>query len=403
MSTVFRRADRKAVPAGAERFTRKGKRFARFTDGRGRARTCPLSEGETHILIERRSWYIAYEGPDGRRITVKGYADKEATEQLARDKERLVGRIKAGLATVEMDKLGTSFAEALDLYIADLKAQGRDSMYVYNCHKRLDKLASDCGWATPALVRAGDFIRWRSANSPAKGGRTLNQYLETLRTFLGWCVTNRFVEGAPLAGVGKADESDKRRRRRGLPAEWLARLLAAAPPYRRLVYLMAMKTGLRKDELRQLQWGDVTLTGPRPCILFRGTCNKARREDMVPLDDEVALALAAHKPKDAKASDRVFLEGMPKLATYQRDLDRAGIPYRDEQGRQADFHALRMSYNMLLAREGVSVRAAMALMRHVDIRLTTKAYQDLNLLDLHGEVNKLPRLTAGPKAAAEAS
>jgi integrase len=167
---------------------------------------------------------------------------------------------------------------------------------------------------------------------------------------------------------------------------------------RALVYQTAMKTGLRKDELRKLQCDDVHHDAHEPHIHFRSTANKARREDTIPLDAKMREALAALRPADVSLAATVF-SSVPKLATYKKDLARAGIPYRDEQGRQADFHALRMCYNMLLAKKGVAPRVAMQLMRRTDIRLTMKAYTDPTLLDMAGAVAKLPSLS--PMTASE--
>ena len=54
----------------------------------------------------------------------------------------------------------------------------------------------------------------------------------------------------------------------------------------------------------------------------------------------------------------------------RKDLKRAGIPYRDEQGRFADFHALRHTFISSLARCGVHPAKAKELARHSTITLT---------------------------------
>ena len=72
------------------------------------------------------------------------------------------------------------------------------------------------------------------------------------------------------------------------------------------------------------------------------------------------------------------------------DLDAAGIAYRDEEGRVADFHALRHSYITLLSRSGVSPKVAQELARHSDIRLTMQTYTHAGLYDLAAAVESLP-------------
>lgn len=46
MGTVFKKTVTKPLPAGAETFTRKGERFARWRDAKGRKRTARLTVGQ---------------------------------------------------------------------------------------------------------------------------------------------------------------------------------------------------------------------------------------------------------------------------------------------------------------------------------------------------------------------
>jgi hypothetical protein len=74
-------------------------------------------------------------------------------------------------------------------------------------------------------------------------------------------------------------------------------------------------------------------------------------------------------------------------------LKQAGIDWKDDKGRQADFHALRTTLCTMLNKQGVSLQTAMSIMRHRDIRLTTKTYNDIRLYDTSGAVEKLPGIT----------
>jgi hypothetical protein len=65
VGTVFKKTFTKAVPAGAETFVGKGKRFARWTDARGKSRTAAVTvpqkgphAGQGRMILES-PFYVA--------------------------------------------------------------------------------------------------------------------------------------------------------------------------------------------------------------------------------------------------------------------------------------------------------------------------------------------------------
>lgn len=67
-------------------------------------------------------------------------------------------------------------------------------------------------------------------------------------------------------------------------------------------------------------------------------------------------------------------------------------------GRHVNFHLRRTTFNMFMVGSGVNVSDAMRLMRHKDIRLTSKVYTDLRLQNSRSAVNRIPRIAAGMDA-----
>ena len=406
MATIFKKTSSKPLPEGAEILARKGERVARWRDSRGLVRTAPLSADGSKILIARPAWYIVYQDATGRRVTKKGYRDKEATQALADRLERDVARARHGLTPPTDPALALiSWERALDLWLAQLRHDNLDEVYIANMQRLATKIATGCRWTTLASIRADRVREWlldvkangvpdplgvRKKKPPSD--RTIDQYLEVVKRFLTWCCSQNppYLEANPLDGLRKIQKPKRVRRRRALSLEELRRLLAAAGP-REPVYTIAALTGLRKDELRQLQWRDVRLDQVKPAIQLRPEANKSRREDRVPLNDQATAVLRALRPMNAAPLDPVFAS-IPTLDTLKRDLKKAGISYKDEEGRQFDFHSFRYCFATMLANANVPIRTAIELMRHKDPRLTLQIYTDAGQLDTDVAVDRLPRL-----------
>ena len=127
-------------------------------------------------------------------------------------------------------------------------------------------------------------------------------------------------------------------------------------------------------------------------MVVRAATAKNKTEERVCLVPEMAEALKAHQPPRFAPGDLVFPMGIPRASRLKVDEERIGVEYRDETGRYADFHALRYTWATFLQRNDIPQRFAMKLMRHSDIKLTSKVYTDETQLPIYDAIKGLPRL-----------
>ena len=233
--------------------------------------------------------------------------------------------------------------------------------------------------------------------------KTQNEYTAAAKNFCNWCTRSRRLAGNPLASVVKTSRGEKTYERRALSAEEAKRLLAVSGS-RSLVYLTAIRTGLRRSELKKLQWGDLCIDPAEktPRIALRAETTKSNRGDIVPLRSDVADALRSARPSDALPTEKVF-SSIPKMATFKSDLLKADIPHIDASGRVMDFHGLQYTCGTLLAAAGIAPRVAMEIMRHTDIRLTMQLYTAPFILDTARAIEKTSDLGGTPKPKNEAA
>ena len=268
----------------------------------------------------------------------------------------------------------------VDEYAADLHARKCGFKYVENTQRQILKPVEFCGWRTIADVKSADFIRWRSANAKSSP-KTLNLYLASLNGFFAWLRETERTEVDPLSRVKKANGSrDVRRKRRALTDDEVPRLLAAAPAGRRDAYFLALWTGLRRDELKSLTWGDVLLDTEPPRILPRAETTKNCKAEPIPFHVEVVEELRRIKGP-GKSSKAQVIRMFSRMEPLKADLVKAGIEFENERGR-ADFHSLRHTFNSRMAENGVPLAFAQRAMRHSDSRLTSNQYLDLALASL---------------------
>ena len=350
------------------------------------------------VTKKYKHWTIQYRDAAGRLKRIKGYVDKGATKQLAARLEAQTARGEQGLLDPFRAHRRRPIGEHITEYVADLEGSGSDDKYVENARNRLNRLAKECRWTCLDDVEhngANTFAAWRERERKDEGGRkgrlgkgtaarTLNHYLDIARAFTNWCATQGRMPGVPigggrkmataLAGVAKVD-GEAVRKRRALTDEQVVKLIAVAAE-RALCYRFGIATGLRRQELQDLVWGDVRLIAIKPYVQLRAWATKARRGDRVDLTASLADDLRAARTDDAKDSDPVFPD-VPPIAQWKLDLAAAGIPYKDEMGRRLDFHGgCRQTLCTRLHAAGVPQREAMRRMRVTDPKLLNDVYAD---------------------------
>src|SRR5262245_55525408 len=97
MSNLRRIPYTKPIPAGAEIVTRKGKRYARFKDKKGKIISVALNQEGTRIQLVSRKWYGEYRDADGIEQCVPLCTDRTAAEQMLAELVRKAAQKKVGL------------------------------------------------------------------------------------------------------------------------------------------------------------------------------------------------------------------------------------------------------------------------------------------------------------------
>lgn len=188
--------------------------------------------------------------------------------------------------------------------------------------------------------------------------------------------------------------------RRALTEDEVERLLRAAAGggmymqisgrERELVYLLAVTSGLRANEIRTLSPEHFLLDKTPPVVVVEAKNSKHRKRDEQPIRRDVARRLRTFiggKP----ASEPVWV--LPDKAFLMLKDDYAAaeppIEYETYEG-FADFHSLRHTYGTRLGNApNAKIKTVQMLMRHSDIRLTAR-YMHATLHDEVGAIESMP-------------
>ena len=356
--------------------------------------------------------------------TLQAWLEKEIPESM---RQRLIAwNIVDGRRV--SSHLGKDLAGHVEDFRASLAAAGKTAKYVRQVAATLADLFGACGFGWWADLDAdANRLYTHLGDLRAAGGigqRTFNSHLNDVKHFCRWMVDEKRTSSSPLQHLKRIEQTEKRRERRALDLDEQRRLLAVAeqgPAHhnmtgheRALVYRLALETGLRANEIRQLT---VAAFDFSTCIVTQVSAyTKNRKLAEMDLKPEMAAeieAFLAGKPLDAAA----FAMPCTPSRMFKADLDAARatwvaeartdgereerersdfLAYRDDRGRFADFHALRHTFITNLARAGVHPSDAQALARHSSIELTLNHYTHSLRRDHKQIINALPDLTGEP-------
>ena len=341
MASLYRKTYRRSLPDNAETFTRKGCRFARWTDARGRTRTAKLSPDGAGILVLSPVWYARYRDADGiERRETTGCRDEQAARQVLADLQAESEKVRSGILSAAESQaadhaqrpLSEHFADYLDfLKVKTVRGRKVSPIHRSNVGRQLTRLAGDCGFKRLRDIARQPIIRWMNeqADTDDISPRTVNTHRAAMLAFCNWCVKNQRITTNPLEGLPKADESDTRRNRRPLSQDEIAALLNAAESRplrealtirrgknkgkplaqvsdlqraklqeqgreRALIYRTMIYTGLRAGELGKVTAGAVHLDAEQPHIALAAKDAKSAKAAMIPLRADLADALRLH-------------------------------------------------------------------------------------------------------------
>jgi integrase len=391
--------------------------------------------GSLYRKTPRGPWIAAYWDHSGKR---REHSTRTTDRQAA---ERILSKLVADTALRRdrvIDPRDDRFAaegrrpltEHAAAYAAHCRHAGQAPHHVAQKETHLKALISGAKATRLADLNADSLeLHLMALKDRGLSARSINFARQIAVAFYNWCVKTDRAESNPLLAVPKQDETrDRRRVRRPLTDDELARLLAVAHERGRDAwYLAAALAGLRKGDMQRLTWGDVNFADATITIRH----GKARRVDMIPMHPQLSDALRRRLAASPALSTAKVWSDTVGDVTRLKDFLRAGIARRvdvtdaqgkpviigsgararvktrisveDEEGRVIDLHALRTTLVTQLARAGVTPQIAQRIMRHGDYRTTLKHYTVLGLTDTAKAVSQLPRISTIDKAAAAAT
>lgn len=378
-----------------------------------------------HVFKRDRSrfWYVRYADRHGRqKVKSSRLTEKREALRWGNRLEEQERRVAMGLVSpAEAEAIASStvtVAEHLEAFIADDERRGLAPRRVLLKRSMLERFFKQEGIRSATEIDAaaveghmhwmvnvgvpidsdGRCTRTESGERRKLSPATANEFRTTIVRFLNWMIEKRRLAYHPCPGrtVPKMNaELGRKRRRRAMTSDEVGRLLAFADELgRRDVYLVALLTGLRRNELRELRWRDVRLDEETPCLRLRAEATKARRSDVVPLHPRAVEILRRLRLEGVDVGGCVF-DSVPSVQQLYRDLDGAGIQACDgrravpnEAGEVVDFHAFRMTLATMLANDGMGAFHLKRIMRHASIATTDRHYAGVGLADLGRELGQ---------------
>jgi len=402
-----------------------------YTDGRGRRQ-------------RTANYYVHFRDHRGSRRNLPGFKDKGASAELerlvsilverrisgeglnqalSRRVEQLTPAIQKRLAKWGiLDARRVAALKGLDKHLDDfqlsLEAQDRAPKHVRQVVRNTRVVFEAIGARVLGDVRA-DRVQQALKNLRAgEGGlsvQTTNHHLRAVKQFCKWAVASELLTEDPLRLLKPLNAKvDRRRERRAFSAEELRRLLdttSHGPEHkgltgeaRALLYRLAVQTGLRANEIRSLKRSSLDLESGAPTVTVPAKSSKRRRDDVLPLREELAQALRDALREHGPWEPLFALKKSWRPAEMLRfDLRAVGIPVADDQGRVLDFHSFRHTFVSNLLRSGASQTVVKSLARHSTLVLSVDTYGHLEDGEDRVALRNLPKLDVGPEAEAFAA
>ncbi|MFC1604312.1 tyrosine-type recombinase/integrase, partial [Planctomycetota bacterium] len=271
----------------------------------------------------------------------------------------------------------------------------RSEKHISNTMSKIRAIVNGCKFRTWDDIRKSAVETYLGRLSISTG--YYNLFVQAIKQFCRWCVRENKAEYSPVQFLERLSMPDEEKRQ-ALSYEAVCRLLTAtakAPDRygmsgleRAILYIVAVQSGLRANELRHLTVGDfdakkATLTlKAEYCKDRRGACQF------------ITLALASHLSDYIDGRDgKDPLFGMWSQRTAEMikaDAIDAGLPLIDDKGRELVFHSTRHTLRTELVRCRISESIIDRILRHKPQGIGQRIYTHVSPFEIRAAIEKLP-------------
>ena len=336
-----------------------------------------------------------YQDERGRQKNFIGTRSKTATRDIAKRLEDRARPARLGLMdATPLQSAKLPIAGLIDQYLAWGKVaggRGRRPWSETHCRMRVTHMRfwrerigtrlSDLSAALPAVEKALTELQ-----ADGKKRKTISNYAEAISSFCDFLLKRDYIITDPLKRLSKIDVTPERHRH-ALAAAEIRKLLEGAAPQRRLLYEVAFSSGLRANELRQLD--EVDLDTARGGIRLKPDWTKNRKAGFQPLHPDTVGRLKAasghakayyarvsrhHPIKRRLPANPLLYVPSHTARDLEKDLIKVGIDKVQPDGSIVDFHACRAAYITMVGEATHVVKELQSLARHADVNLTVGVY-----------------------------
>jgi integrase len=370
-------------------------------------------------------WYVKfYDSNAGRYSSIKSTGiPVEGKRERRREAEEAARAMLAGLKLNNAPK--TVFLDYVEQFwtpnshycreAANLKKKPLSAAYITQNHEAVRRhMRQFSGFAgitldklTAGMIR--DWMLW--ANAKGMSDRKINIVLQAMRIAVRYAVMREELKSDPFKNVKPLPEKPSKK---GIlaPAEVISLIRSEVKnPRWRLAVFLGLLCGMRRGEIRGLQWGDISDGVIHIChnwvrgdFLKSPKCGSTR---IVPVPSSVQSVLDMVKDISKNTAPEIFIfeqldkSGIPVAEQFfrhalERELSAIGIPgvwprwkkekapegYVNEQKqRNLTFHSLRHTFITLSRMAGITDLEIQALAGHKDARMMENYSHAAQVLD----------------------
>jgi integrase len=365
----------------------------------------------------KKTWYVDYKRPNGKRTYHKIGSAEILTVTQARDLAReFLASVTMGhdpLEGKESKEEGDVKKEVLalrrllfDFYSTWALDNRKSGQATIDMISRAFSGFMDLPVEEITLIKVE---QWRSERRKQKNtkGASLNRYTTALKALFNWAVKRDILENNPIAKLENFSEKDSDKKIRFLTVEERKRLLSALDvredrirqerenhnlwlqernlplmpdlkdtmfaDYFKPMILLCLNTGARRNAIFSLRWEDIDFEGRRITLRADVAKPKDAKDQYIPMNETVYSTLSSWKQQCVDTTPSSLLFPSPKTNGKLDDCGKAWNNLLIKANIQNfRWHDMRHDFASQLVMKGIDLNTVRDLLGHADLKMTLR-------------------------------